>query len=128
LLRSSLEAVAMRDEEKMRRLNESHFIVDTSWKVLFGCATILLILMEGSGVYSLLFRPPDRIKTTKDMLYVLMPWIGALFALRSLRRVTSLKNLENSTFWIPRLWIAFVVCFAYILLIEGVGTLADWLR
>ena len=118
----------MRGEERMRRLNESHFIVDTSWKVLFGCATILLILMECSGVYNLLLSSQDRFKTTEGMLYVLVPWIAALIALRSLCKITKLKNLENSAFWVPRLYIALLVFFAYVLVIEGVGPLADLLR
>jgi len=118
----------MRDEEKMKRLTDSPFIVDTSWKVLFGCGTALLILVEGSGIYDLLFKAADRMKTIEDMVYVLMPWIAALLGLRSLRNITDLRNLENATFWMPRFCIAFLVFFTYVLLIDGVGTLADWLR
>jgi hypothetical protein len=118
----------MREEEKMKRLTDSPFVVDTSWKVLFGCATVLLILIEGSGIYDLLFKSPHRMKTVQDMVYVLMPWIASLLGLRSLSKITGLKNLKTSTFWMPRFCIAFLVCFTYILLIEGVGTLADWLK
>ena len=115
-------------EQKMKPLTDSPFIVETSWKVLFGCATALLILIEGSGIYDLLFKSTGRIKTIEDMVYVLIPWIASLLALRSLRKITDLKNLESSTFWTPRFFIAFLIFFTYVLLIEGVGTLADWLK
>jgi hypothetical protein len=118
----------MREEEKMKRLTDSPFIVDTSWKVMFGCGTALLILIEGSGIYDLLFKSTGRPKTVANMVSVLIPWIASLLGLRSLRKITNLKNLENSTFWLPRFCIAFLVCFTYILVIEGVGTLADWLK
>lgn len=112
----------------MKRLTDRPFVVNTSWKVLFGCGTALLILIEGSGIYDLLFKSTGRMRTIEDMVYVLMPWIASLLGLRSLRKITDLKNLENSTFWIPRFCIAFLVFFTYVLLIEGVGTLGDWLK
>lgn len=112
----------------MKPLTDSPFVVETSWKVLFGCATALLILIEGSGIHDLLFKSTSRVKTVGDMVYVLMPWIASLLALSSLRKITGLHSLANATFWWPRFCIAFVVLFTYILVIDGVGTLADWLK
>jgi hypothetical protein len=66
--------------------------------------------------------------TVVDMVYVLMPWIASLIGLKSLRKIAVLKNLENATLWLPRFCITFLLCFTYILLIEGVGTLTDWLK
>jgi len=117
----------MREEWKMKDLTQSPFMVDTSWKLLFGCATALLMLIEGSGIYYLLFKS-GKLRTIENMVYVVLPWIAALLALRSLRKITGLKNLENATFWWPRFCIAFLICFTYVLVIEGVGILADWLK
>jgi hypothetical protein len=118
----------MREELEMKPQTDSPFVIETSWRVLFGCGTALLILIEGSGIYHLLFKSTDRMKTIVDMVYVLMPWIASLIGLKSLRKIAVLKNLANSTFWLPRFCITFLLCFTYILLIEGVGKLADWLK
>jgi hypothetical protein len=119
---------AMCEGGNMKRLADSPFLVNTSWKVLFGCATALLVLIEGSGIYDLVFNSTDRIKTITNMVYVLMPWIASLLGLTSLRKIIELKNLENSTFWWPRFCFVFLVFFTYVLVIEGTGTLADWMR
>jgi hypothetical protein len=120
---------AKREEQgKMKRLADWPFVVNTSWKVLFGCGTGLLILIEGSGIYDLVFKSTGRMKTIEDMVYVLMPWIVSLLGLRSLRQIKDLRNLENWILLIPRFCIAFLLCSTYMLLIEGIGTLADWLR
>ena len=126
----------MREEEKMQRLIHEEVkmkpltdspLVNMSWKVLFGCATGLLILIESSGIFDL-FKSTGKIKTIENMVYVLLPWIASLLGLRSLRRIADLKKLEISTFWQPRFFIAFLIFFTYVLLIDGVGTLADWLK
>src|SRR5690349_18563626 len=127
-MREAARAAPRREEGKMKRLTNSRFVVDKSWKLLFGCGTVLLILIESSGIYDLLFRSPHRMKTIQDMVYVLMPWIASLLGLRSLRKIADLKDLEDFALLMPRFCIAFLVCFTYILLIEGIGTFAGWLR
>jgi len=120
---------AKREEEaKMKRLTDSPFVVDTSWRVLFGCGTALLILIEGSGIYDLVFKSTGRMKTIEDMVCVLMPWIASLIGPGSLRQIKDLRNLENRVLLIPRFCITFLLFSTYMLLIEGIGTLADWLR
>jgi len=103
-------------------------MVDTSWKVLFGCGTALLILIEGSGIYDLLSKSTGRMKTVENMAYVLIPWIASFLGLWSLHKITGLKNLEKATFWLPRFCFAFLVFFTYVLVIDGVGTLGNWLK
>jgi hypothetical protein len=120
----------MREEERIKRLANWPFVVNTSWKVLFACGTGLLILIEGSGLYDLLFKPgmTARMKTIETMIFVLMPWIISLLGLKSLRQMKDLRNLENWILLVPRFCIAFLLCSTYMLLIEGIGTLADWLK
>ena len=120
----------MRKEERIKRLANWHFVVNTSWKVLFGCGTGLLILIECSGIYDLLFKygVAGEMKTIESMIFVLMPWLISFLGLRSLRQMKDLGNLENWILLIPRFCIASLLCSTYILLIEGIGTLADWLK
>jgi hypothetical protein len=120
----------MRKEERLKRLANWPFVVNTSWKVLFGCGTGLLILIECSGIYDLLFKSgvTGEMKTIESMIFVLMPWIISFLGLRSLRQMKDVGNLENWNLLIPRFCIAFLLCSTYILLIEGIGTLADWLK
>ena|SRR5437868_2938419 len=120
----------MREEERIKRLADWPFVVNTSWKVLFGCGTGLLILLEGSGIYDLLFKSgvTGGMKTIGNMIFLLMPWIISLLGLRSLRQMKNLRNLENWMLLVPRFCIAFLLCSTYMLLMEGIGTLADWLR
>jgi len=120
----------MDEEEKMKRLADWPFVVNTSWKVLFGCGTGLLVLIECSGIYDLLFKSgvTGEMKTIESMIFVLMPWIISFLGLRSLRQMKDRGNLENWNLLVPRFCIAFLLCSEYMLLIEGVGPLVDWLK
>jgi hypothetical protein len=120
---------AVREEERLKRLADWPFVVNTSWKVLFGCGTGLLILIEGSGIYDLLFKSGGTrgMKTIENMILVLMPWIMSLLGLRSLRQMKDLRNLADRILVVPRVCIAFLLFSTYMLLIEGFGTLVDWL-
>src|SRR4030095_15177476 len=62
---------AVREEERLKRLADWPFVVNTSWKVLFGCGTGLLILIEGSGIYDLLFKSGGTrgMKTIENMIF-----------------------------------------------------------